>query len=45
MIVQEVKNLFEEKLKFDELMENQYLYFINFVKMFENLLLFLRSTW
>ena len=45
MIVQEVKNLFEEKLKFDELMENQYLYFINFMKMFENLLLFLRSTW
>ena len=45
MIVQEEKNLFEEKLKFDELMENQYLYFINFMKMFENLLLFLRSTW
>ena len=36
-------NFFKEKLKFNESMENQSLYFINFMKMFENLL-FVRST-
>ena len=35
---------FDEKLKFDKSMENQSLYFINLMKMFENLLLFVRST-
>ena len=39
-------NFFEEKLKFDESMENQSFNFISFMKMFENLLLllFVRST-
>ena len=44
MTVLDEKIFFEEKPKFDESIENQSLYFINFMKMFENLLLFVRST-
>ena len=43
MPVLDETNLFKEKLKFDESVENQSHYFINFMKMFENLL-FVRST-
>ena len=38
-------NFFEEKLKFDKSMENQSLCFPNLMKMFENPLLFVNSTW
>ena len=45
MTVLDKTNFFEEKLKFDESMENQSPYFITFMKMFENLLLlFVRSS-
>ena len=40
MTVLEKTNFSKEKLKFDKSMENQFLYFINFMKMFEKLLLF-----
>ena len=45
MTVLDEKKFFEEKLKFDESMENQSFNFISFMKMFENLLLlFVKST-
>ena len=45
MTVLDETNFFEQKRKFDESIENQSLYLINFMRMFEYLLLFEGSTW